>query len=216
MKRNASVVIPAFNESGTIRQVLEKLRDGAYETLVVDDGSVDGTSDIAEGMGFRCIRLERNRGKGYACREGIRQASNEKIVLFDADNQFDPAQIPSMLEMLEDSDIVIGERDMKNVPWQRRLSNSFAAWLVSISAGRRFRDVLCGFRAVRKQSFMGLGMEKDRYEFESEMVIKSVMKGFRVSTLPVSVRYFRGASGISIGHSFMVTLFIIKQLIKPG
>ena len=214
MKSGASIIIPAYNESKTVPKVLEQLGKDRYEIIVIDDGSSDGTGRIVKEMGFRCIVLERNRGKGHACIRGIKEAGSNNIVIFDADNQFDSADIPKMLDALENSDMVIGERKRKNIPLQRRLSNGFAAWVVNRMTGEKLRDVLCGFRAIRKDKFMELGMEKDTYEFESEMVIKAARKGLRISSVPINVRYFSGASGISPMHSAKVTIYILKELIK--
>jgi hypothetical protein len=119
-----------------------------------------------------------------------------------------------MLEMLGRNDLVIGERDMTDVPLQRRISNGFAAWAISRIAGKSFKDVLCGFRAVKKGRYLDLGMETNAYEFESEMVIRAAVRGFRIGSMPVKVRYFSGASGISPLHSARVTIYIISQLIK--
>ncbi len=214
MKWKGSVIIPAYNESERISSVLNSLKGKDYEGIVVDDGSTDGTDKIVSGAGFRCIRLEDNMGKGYACRKGIGEAGTNSIVILDADSQFDVSDIPRMVDGLKDYDMVIGARDMKCVPIQRRISNRFAAYVVNSVMGGRYGDVLCGFRAVRKDRFMELGMEKDLYEFESELVIKAARKGLSITTIPVGVRYFKGASGIGIVNSMRIVFFIVKELIK--
>lgn len=212
MSRKPSVIIPAHNESKRIGEVLRSLKGKGYEVIVVDDGSTDGTGDIAEGMGVRCVRVAENRGKGYACREGVQNAKAERIVIFDADGQFNADDIRKMVKALDNNDLAIGQRSMHSIPLARRASNRFAACVVSSITGGRYSDVLCGFRAMNKKMFMELGLERDRYEFESEMAIKAAKKGMKIAQVPVSVRYFSDEAGMGIGSSLKVMLYILKEL----
>ena len=216
MDFRASVVVPAFNESKRIDSVLEKFRETGYEVIVVDDGSADDTHDRVVSNGFECIRLERNRGKGHACRVGAEKASHDRIVFFDGDGQFDVREIHRVLEALEEADLVIGFRDFRRVPPQRRLSNWFARKTIGRACGVRCRDALCGFRGIRRHALRKLDLRKDRYEFESEMLIKAHRQGLKVGEVPVSVRYPRDISGIPVSHSLKLTLYILKEMLKSG
>src|SRR3989338_5584956 len=167
-----SVILPAYNEALNIGSVLEKI-SGKYDVIVVDDGSVDNTSEIARARGFFVGRLERNMGKGRACLEGIRHSNSEFNIFIDADGQLDISEIPNFEATLKHADIVIGQRCMEDIPIQRRLSNMFARWMIAIITGRKYDDVLCGFRAVRKSAFQKLELKKGHYYFESEMLIEA-------------------------------------------
>ncbi|HJW97306.1 MAG TPA: glycosyltransferase family 2 protein [archaeon] len=209
---NEAVIIPAKNESRTIGKVIEGIRDVSrdYHIIVIDDGSEDSTAEIARSLGCEVHRLEKNMGKGHACRLGASKASSQKLVFMDADGQFYPEEIPKLAEKLEECDIAIGARSSEEIPFQRRLSNSFARFMVNSAAKSGYRDVLCGFRAARRESFQKLGLEKDRYEFEAEMLIKASRKGLRVCEVPVKVRYL-DYPGMPLGQSLKLAWYIIGQ-----
>jgi glycosyltransferase involved in cell wall biosynthesis len=209
-----SVVIPARNEEKNIGKVIQAIRkvSGKFQIIVIDDGSTDRTGEVARSKGCDVYRLKENRGKGYACRLGASRAKGDRIVFIDADGQFYPEEIPRLAERLDSCDIAIGARKMKSVPVQRRISNSFARRLVNSIAGRKYKDALCGFRAAKKDAFEKLGLEKDRYEFESEMLIKAAKRGLRVCEVPVKVRYL-DYPGMPLTQSLKVTLYLLKNWI---
>lgn len=206
----ASVIIPVYNEHGNLLDVLGKIGKG-YEIIVVDDGS-DKNVCTAVGRRARCIRLEKNTGKGYACRIGAMHAKCGKIVFIDGDSQLDPGQIPEFVSALEYCDMAVGFRKRSAIPFQRMLSNMFAVLMVSFSTGRAYRDVLCGFRAFRKKKFFELGLKKNRYEFETEVMIKASKLGFSVAQIPVSVRY--KGRGMGVKESMRVVFYQAKELIR--
>ncbi len=187
----ASIIIPAKNEEKRIGKVLKKL-DKKYEIIVVDDGSTDHTAEAAGKYKCRVISYRKNRGKGYACRIGVKHASHNHIVFFDADLQMNSKDIPKLLKELKNNDIVIGVRDMEKIPANRRLNNRISRKLINKITGASFKDVLCGFRAVRKDAFKKLNLRQNRYEFESEMLIKAVKKGMKIKEIPVDIKYEKG------------------------
>ena len=207
-----SIVIPARNEAAKIGKVIEGIRAVSknYQVIVVDDGSEDSTAEVAKSLGCDVFRLEKNMGKGFACRLGAEKAKNQNIVFIDADMQFYPDEIPRMAEGLKECDIAIGVRKAMEIPRIRRLSNAFARALVNSITGSKFRDALCGFRAARRASFRKLGLEKNRYEFEAEMLIKAKRKGMRICEVPVKVRYF-DYPGMPLSQSLKLAWFIIRQ-----
>jgi glycosyltransferase involved in cell wall biosynthesis len=207
-----SVIVPAKDEERKIAKVIEGIKSVSreYEIIVIDDGSRDRTSEIAKSLGCLVFRLEQNRGKGFACRLGVSKASSDMVVFIDADAQFYPEEIPKLAKGLEDCEIVIGARESKEIPFQRRLSNSFSRLLVNSTAKSSHSDVLCGFRAARKGSFERLGLERDRYEFEAEMLIKARRKGLKVCEVPVKVRYM-DYPGMPFFQSLKLAWYIITQ-----
>lgn len=208
---NFSVILPAYNEEKNISGVLSRI--GSYDVIVVDDGSTDKTTDIAREHGFEPLVLEKNSGKARACMAGIRSSSQEFNIFMDSDGQLNPSEIPKFAEALEDADIVIGERRMKDIPWHRRISNKFARRMVKHISGREFGDVLCGFRGVRKGAFEKLQLRKGSYFFESEMLIEASKKGFRIKTVPVSVDYSVG-SRMPFHKSMNIALWLMKEAVR--
>ncbi|MBI5347075.1 MAG: glycosyltransferase family 2 protein [Candidatus Aenigmarchaeota archaeon] len=207
----ATIVIPACNEAAKISKTL-KHTPKKYNVIVVDDGSSDSTAKIVSGLGFECIQLKKNMGKGYACRIGAEHADSE-IVFMDADAQFSANDIPKFIKTLKHYDIVLGER-IAGIPLQRRAANRLAAWLVSRITKRKFRDVLCGFRAIKKSRFFELELKRNGYEFESEMLIKAVRKGMNIGTVPVTVHYDR-IKGMTVGKSIWLGIYLVKEALKP-
>ncbi|MBI2580029.1 MAG: glycosyltransferase family 2 protein [Candidatus Aenigmarchaeota archaeon] len=206
----ASVIIPVYNESGSIMDVLKKIGKN-YEIIVVDDGS-DRNVCSSLGRRAKCIRLGKNTGKGYACRLGAMHAKCEKIVFIDGDSQLDPCQIPEFVSALDSCDMAVGFRRRGDIPFQRMLSNMFAVIMVFLSTGRTYRDVLCGFRAFRKRKFFELHLRSNRYEFETETMIKAAKSGLRIAQISVRVEYKR--RGMGIKESLRVVLYQIKEVIR--
>ncbi|MDI6721286.1 MAG: glycosyltransferase family 2 protein [Candidatus Aenigmarchaeota archaeon] len=206
----ASVIIPVYNESKNILNVLKGI-DRKYEIIVVDDGSDTEICPIVKGRA-KCIRIEKNAGKGYACKKGIEKASSDNIVFIDGDSQLDPSQIPQFVSALRSADMAIGVRERRDLPLQRKLSNSFAVMMIFLLTKRKYKDVLCGFRAVKKDKFNMLGLKRNRYEFESEMIIKASKNRLRIAEIPVSVRYKR--KGMGFKESMKVVAYQMKELMR--
>ncbi len=209
---NMSIIMPAYNEELNIAGVLKQMPK-KYNIIVVDDGSTDNTSSVVKKMGFRAVRLEKNMGKGRACLAGIRHSNSEFNVFIDADGQLDVAEVNKFEKALRHADIVIGQRSMKDIPLQRRISNIFARKMISMITGYRLSDALCGFRAVRKSSFQRLRIRKGHYYFESEMLIEAAKRGLKVATVDVSVDYSRG-SRMSILKSFSIAGWLLWLALK--
>ena len=210
----ASIILPAYNEEKNIGPVIENIPSG-YEIIVVDDGSKDNTLEVAKKYGCVCIRLNRNHGKGFACKTGAKIASNENIVFMDSDGQLDAGDIPKMISALKTCGLAVGTRNINDIPSQRKISNNFAKVMVSKASGKKLGDVLCGFRAIRKKDFIGLNLMKKRYEIEAEMIIKAVRSGMKIKEVPVKVKYGIGSS-IPIKDSLKVTSYIINEAVKKS
>lgn len=203
----ASIVIPAYNEEKNIERVLLGIkRTGSYELIVVDDGSKDNTAKLAK-KHAKVIRLSENRGKGYACRLGVKASRGSRILFMDGDGQFSPHDISKMLKALEKADLVVGKRNMASVPLQRRLSN-FLANLLMRKTG--VEDGLCGFRAVRKEAFGKMHLCENRYAFESEMNFAAAKAGLKIGNVPVDVDY-SDYSGMPFSQSLKVFLYLVTR-----
>jgi glycosyltransferase involved in cell wall biosynthesis len=198
-------VIPALNEADAIAQVVESLR--SQETLdaivVVDNGSTDGTGDIAREAGANVVREER-RGYGYACKAGVLTARDaDAIVLLDGDAADDPVDLKRLLEPLlnDETDLVVGSRmlgsrEPGSMSLQQILGNRLAAWLMRNIYGFQVSD-LGPFRAIRRSDLLALDMREMTYGWSVEMMVKAARAGYRYREVPV--RYHRRIGVSKVG-----------------
>lgn len=211
--RRISAVIPAYNEAGRIGNVLERIPDFVDEVIVVDDGSEDNTSEVAEMFGVKVIRLNENQGKGKAMSAGIKEANGDIMVFIDADGQHKPEEIIKLVKPIirGEADFVIGSRLIKTHgkrPFIRKVSNFLSTFLIRLKLGISVRDTQSGFRAIKREFLPEI--ESKRYEVETEVLIKAVKKGARVKEVPVERIY-----GIETGHfKFDDVMRFLKVLIK--
>lgn len=191
-----AVVIPAFDAEATVVGVIEGTRAALPHALVfvVDDGSRDATARAARQAGATVLRFERNRGKGAALRAGIaaglaRHAA--AILTLDADGQHDPAHAPQLLAALETADIAIGARARTGsaMPFRRRVTNALASSAVARLIGTPVADSQSGYRAFRRRVAEEVSGRGDRYEYETDFLIRAGRAGFRVVAVPVPTHY---------------------------
>jgi len=196
---NVSVVIPTHNEAGTIADIVCQALEHTpriREVLIVDDGSSDGTADVAAAAGARVIRLDVNRGKGEALRVGIREADGELLAFLDGDGQDDPSEIPMLLEALgPDVDMVIGSRFLGRFEdGSITVLNRFGTRLLTATLNGLYRasvsDPIAGFRVVRKKALDGCRLKAKRYDIEVDILLALLESGGRVVEIPVK-RYPR-------------------------
>jgi len=220
-----SVILPAYNEEAIVGEVLDRIGevapdDGAWETIVVDDGSEDRTAEVAEAHGARVVRHPYNKGNGAAVKSGLRAASGEQICLMDADGQHDPAEIPRLLERLERYDLVIGTRHRgAGGTMVRWFGNTMYNLLASYLAGRRIPDVTSGFRAARlapMAEFIPLYPNGFSYPITSTLAL--IKAGYNVGFEPIKVSKRVGTSKIRIlrdGAKFFIIALRIVSLFSP-
>ena len=147
-----SIVIPAFNEAESLEAVITKitmLRLPGCEIIVVDDGSTDGSSDVALKAGANVIRHPYNIGNGAAVKSGIRVARGRTIVLMDGDGQHQPQDIPKLLAETRDYHMVVGARAKgSKLRFHRYAANMIYNWLASYVTQFNVKDLNSGFRAL--------------------------------------------------------------------
>ncbi|UTI63168.1 glycosyltransferase family 2 protein [Paraconexibacter antarcticus] len=195
-----SVVVPVFNEVGDIEAVLDRLLATPCpidrEWIVVDDGSSDGTADVlgrvAAAHGLRFLPQPVNRGKGAAVRAGIAAATGDFVVVQDADWEYDPADIPKLLEpLLEDrADVVYGSRFRRERPQVHRtfhyLINRVLTLLSNLLSGIYLSDMETCYKLFRTDLVQSMRLRSDRFGFEVEVTAYVAKAQARVFELPIS------------------------------
>ncbi len=187
-------LIPAYNEGARVAGVVRGAR--AYvPVLVVDDGSTDDTATHAESAGATVLHQTPNQGKGVALRAGFRYALEhgfDAVITLDADGQHDPDEIPAFLHAHGDlgSDLVIGERAFRQMPFPRNLSNTIGRWLFSWAVGQHVRDNQSGYRLLsRRMMEATLDSAEHGFEFEVEMIVTCIKRGYRLVGIPIRTIY---------------------------
>jgi glycosyltransferase involved in cell wall biosynthesis len=195
----ACVVVPSFQARATLASVIDGLvrLDGIdrADILVVDDGSTDGTADVAKAAGARVVSHRTNRGKGAALRTGFAeglQLGYVAALTVDADGQHPPSGARAVLEASDDpNDLVLGVRDLvaANAPRNNQLSNRFSNVVLSAFAGRRLHDTQCGLRRYPLAATLALGCKAEGYAFEAEIVLRASAAGVPILEVPTAVVY---------------------------
>ncbi|MDR2624176.1 MAG: glycosyltransferase family 2 protein [Methanobrevibacter sp.] len=219
---NVIIIIPVFNEEENIKDVARaSLKYG--DVLVVDDGSSDDTKKRAVESGAKVISHVNNEGKGAAIKTGINEALKypyDAYIFLDGDGQHDPNLIPSLIEKLNYVNVVIGSRflkkELKNMPFQRRLSNLITTGLISFISGISITDSQSGFRGVTREiAEIFLSSPYDDYRFESDVLIRvSSNKIIKYDEVSIPVIYNNESSYVTHKHALEYVLFISKNIIK--
>ncbi len=194
MNKKVCAVIPAYNEEKTIGEVVRNCKKYIDTIFVVDDGSSDGTAEIARQAGAEVITHKINRGVGAAQRTGYRVAimnGFDYIVQIDADGQHNPKYIPEMLKAAFDgADIVIASRfrnnSYKNFSFVRRIGVSFFSKVVSLFGGIEVSDVTSGFRVYRAEALKRIGRLPDK-NWAVEQTLEAAIKGLKIAEVSVEM-----------------------------
>jgi glycosyltransferase involved in cell wall biosynthesis len=195
-------LIPGFNEAPRIGPVVEAAR-AHLPVIVVDDGSSDGTAEVARAAGATVIEQLPNQGKGAALRAGFRRALDdgaEAIMTLDADGQHDPAEIPAFLAaraVEPRPDLVIGRRNFRAMPAVRRLSNVVGGRAFSWAVGREIPDNQSGYRLVsRRLAEATLASDEPGFAFEVEQITSCIRMGGTIAWVPIRTIYAGAPSHI--------------------
>ena len=206
-----AVVIAAYDEEEAIGGVLREIPASAcglaVDTVVVDDGSRDDTAAVAERHGAHVVRLGSNHGQGAAFQVGYRvarEAGARFIVTLDADGEWDPADVPSVLEpvVAGEADLVIGSRVLGRADGTdpvRRAGVAVFASTVRLLTGVRVTDTSSGLRAMRAELTAAVRLEQPQYQ-TAELLIGAISRGYRVAERPTGHRA-RTAGRTKKGHS---------------
>jgi glycosyltransferase involved in cell wall biosynthesis len=197
-----SIVIPVYNEKELVTRLVDVVCEQALEkeVIIVNDGSVDGSTEIIEQVilkahpEIRYFKHETNKGKGAAIRKGFEMAKGDFVVIQDADLEYDPKDLKSMVEVFRDSgiDVVYGSRFLagrKVTHFLHYAVNQMITMFGNLLYGARLTDLETCYKMFRKPVLDSLHLVSDGFEIEAEMTGKVFNKGFRIKEVPI---YYRG------------------------
>jgi len=219
------VLIPAFNAESTIGSLLQQLSELSGQTpgriIVVNDGSTDHTAKKCAEFDVCLLNLDANFGKGQALRKGfevfIKDSSAKYLLCMDADLQHAVDSIQDFVRRGQENveALIIGKRsrNLREMPLHRILSNSITSMIMSILTGQRISDSQCGFRLIGKNvlEYVVPELEQQGFQLESEFILRTAQKGFRIGFVPIPTIYQNETSSIS---NFKDTLKFIKLIFR--
>ena len=221
MKRPLRVgaCVPAFNEEKTIARVVIAASKHVDTVVVIDDGSSDYTSLIAEKVGAYVIRHDQNRGKGVSLRDGFGWAKREKydiLVTLDADGQHDAEDIPKLLQPIVDgnADIVIGSRVRRppSMPMTRRIGQKLVDSLAGVKSAGSVVDSQSGFRAYSRKAIEAIEFTEPGMGAELEILLKGASESLAIVEVPVVMRY--GIGGTSKQNPIVQFSDVVSTLFR--
>lgn len=226
--RKLSVVVPCHNEEGNLDRFPDEVAAvfqslGAYELILIDDGSTDGTwakmQELSEKFPVVLVKNPGNRGMGASLRNGFEKASGDAIVTLDADLTFHPSQTKKLLEAFTDqTDCVMGSPILGTmdgvVPARRFLSEAVNS-IYKILLGRNLTAVSSMFRLYRTSSLKSIGITSNSFDINAEILFKMIQKKMNVVEVPVSLERRRfGVSKINIAREIKNHLAMFLRILK--
>ncbi len=191
------VVIPTYNNAGTVAQVISDVAAYSDNILVINDGSTDDTARILSSFSnIRTITCEKNRGKGYALKLALKTAAEtgyNYAITIDADGQHFADDIPTFIDRIEQvpDSLLIGARNLTadNMPSRNTFANKFSNFWHKVETGRTMIDTQSGYRLYPLRKLRNMRFVTRRYEFEVEIIVRAAWKGVNVENVPVKVYY---------------------------
>ena len=208
-----SIIVPVFNEAGTVRQVIDRLLQiplpAPREIIVVNDGSTDGTQQVLDGVApvagvLSIVHAPANGGKGSAIRIGLRHARGSVIAIQDADLELDPVQLGSLVQPIlnGEAEVVYGSRFLRgrpSGPWLSIAANRGLTWLTNALYGGRLTDMETCYKIMAAPVARSLRLESNRFDIEPEITAKLLRQRRRIVEQPVKFDPRSRASGKKIG-----------------
>jgi glycosyltransferase involved in cell wall biosynthesis len=212
-----SIVIPAFNEAGSIGPLVTALRAAASwrEILVVDDGSGDQTQARASAAGAHVIRHPYNKGNGAAVKTGIRSASGTFVLILDGDGQHRPSDAERLVSLLDTYDLVVGARSTRTQSsFARRVGNALLNAVASYLTQQHIPDLTSGFRAARRECLLEfIHLLPNGFSTPTTTTLAFMKAGYSVRFEPIDAMQREGASNIRLGSDGVGFFLILLKVI---
>jgi len=219
-----TAIIPAYNEAKTIHEIIRRVKATGLidEIIVVDDGSKDGTRDvlaeIAESEGVRVILHERNQGKGAAVRTGIQNATNDVMIIQDADLEYDPRDYPGLFRPLEEgiADVVYGSRFLggarRPILFWNMVANKILTLVTNVLYNNILTDMETGYKVFRRSVVEDMVIHARGFEFEPEFTAKVLKRKWRIFEVPITFnpRDYADGKKIKAKDAFIAMWSLIK------
>ncbi len=215
-------ILPALNAARFLPQVISDIKSHHPDLriLVVDDGSTDATAEVARHAGAEVAIHKVNQGKGVALQTGYAWALKENldwVYTMDSDGQHLPEEMAGFLTSAQDGsyDIVVGTRmaATRDMPWIRKMTNRFTSWVVSALAHQTIPDSQNGYRLYRTEILRNLVLKTNRYDSESEILVRLARKGYKIGSSPITTVYGDEESSINpfvdTGRFFRLVIMLI-------
>jgi len=217
-----AIIIPAFNETGTVGPTVERTRIAMASTpwtndiIVVDDGSTDRTAEEAARHGARVIRRSDNRGYGAALKTGIQASRSEYVLIVDADGTYPPEMMPTLIAAMKDVDMVVGARahDDRSIPRRRRLAKAFLRILASYLTKRRIPDLNSGLRLMRRSALMQFfHILPSGFSFTTTITLALLCNDYPVAYVPVTCGPRAGASKLKAKEFTNFVMLVLRTVV---
>lgn len=221
---NISVIIPVYNEVDSIREIVKRVKDTklAWEIVIVDDYSMDGTRDVLKEMdgkgNVRVIMKEKNEGKGSAVRAGITAAKGDVLLIQDADLEYDPRDYSTLLKPLEEgiADVVYGSRFLggprRVVMFWHMVANHLLTFITNILYNTILSDMETGYKVFRREVIKNMQLRANRFDFEPEFTAKVLKRKYRIFEVPITFnpRDYSQGKKIKLKDAFEAVWTLLK------
>lgn len=231
MPATLTVVIPTYNEAGTLQEVVARVQavDVPAEIIIVDDASTDGSAEVAARIAassdnVTLLRHDRNQGKGRALRTGFEAATGDFVIVQDADLEYDPADYPKLLNPLLEgrADAVYGSRFLTSsehrvLYFRHYLGNRLLTLLSNLATDLNLTDMESCYKVFRRELLQSIVLEEDRFGFEPEITAKIAKAGARVYEVGISYhgRTYEQGKKIRPRDGVWALWCILKYAVKP-
>jgi glycosyltransferase involved in cell wall biosynthesis len=219
-----SVIIPVYNEVESIQEIIKRVKSTklAWEILVVDDCSIDGTRDVLQQMdgkgALRVLLHDKNQGKGAAVRTGLAAAQGDVFLIQDADLEYDPRDYPTLIKPLEEgiADVVYGSRFLggprRVAMYWHMIANRLLTFMTNLLYNTILSDMETGYKVFRSEVIEGMPLHAKRFDFEPEFTAKVLKRNYRIFEVPITFnpRDYSQGKKIKLKDAFEAVWTLLK------